>query len=169
MARLETGHYAQEVEKRMDTKSAYYDVNAGLSPLAEGFWALLVYSEELLFQGVERALLDQGMRTRRARNCAAARNALGEANPPSLVLTGTSLPDGTWADVLDAAGAVRVGFPVVVVSRVVDIPLYLEVLTGGAYDFVVPPFVPADLAYIVRGAILQGTRPQQYFHRQTDG
>ena len=66
-----------------------------------------------------------------------------------MVLTDTSLTDGTWADVLDLAGAV----PVVVVSRLVDIDLYLKVLDTGAADFIVPPVSPDDLAFVIKTAV----------------
>jgi len=48
-------------------------------------------------------LLDQGMRTRRVRNYSEASAALEEPVQPALVLTDTSFPDGTWADVLKTA------------------------------------------------------------------
>ena len=43
--------------------------------------------------------------------------------------------------------------PVVVVSRYVDVDLYLDALEKGAWDYIVPPFRAADLAYVVNGAI----------------
>ena len=43
--------------------------------------------------------------------------------------------------------------PVIVVSRFVDIDLYLKALESGASDFIVPPFSAADVAYVVRTAI----------------
>ena len=144
----------------MDSGSEYYDVNLRLTPRADGLWALLVYDEEEPVRAVERILLDQGMSTRRVRNCSAADAALREAASPVLVLTDTSLPDGSWADVLKAACAVPPRPPVIVVSRLVDIQLYVDVLESGAYDFVVPPLNSAGLVHIVRGAILKGS-PQQ--------
>jgi DNA-binding NtrC family response regulator len=127
--------------------------------MANELCALLVYDQQEPLQALERILLDWGMPTRHVRNCAAARAALCEANAPALVLTDTALPDGTWADVLQLARDAPPGSPVIVVSRVVDLPLYLDVLDSGGYDFVAPPFVPTDLAHIVRGAILHTGRP----------
>jgi DNA-binding NtrC family response regulator len=121
--------------------------------MANELCALLVYDQQEPLQALERILLGWGMPTRRVRNCAAARAALCESNAPALVLTDTALPDGSWADVLQLARDALPGSPVIVVSRVVDLPLYLDVLDSGGYDFVAPPFVPTDLAHIVRGAI----------------
>jgi DNA-binding NtrC family response regulator len=121
--------------------------------MADELWALLVYDEEEPVQGVERTLIDQGMRTRRVRNCAEASAALRESATPALVLTGISLPDGTWADVLEAVNAAPRSAPVIVVSALVDIKLYLDVLESGAYDFVVPPLSSDDLTHIVGPAM----------------
>jgi DNA-binding NtrC family response regulator len=140
----------------MDNEGAYSGVDLRLGLTRDGLWALLVYDQEEPVQALQRILLAWGIRTRHIRNCAGATAALREAHVPTLVLTDAFLPDGTWAEVLNAAGTVRPSPPVIVVSRVVNIPLYLDVLACGAYDFVVPPFAQADLAYIIRGAMLKG-------------
>src|SRR5262249_27009047 len=137
-----------------------FDVNAKVIPVPEGLWVLLVYHEEDPVRGLERILLDQGMSTRRVRNCSEASAVLRGSAPPVLVLTDTSLADGTWADALEAASTAPTTVPVIVVSRLVDIQLYVDVLESGAYDFVVPPLNSAELVHIVRGAILKGS-PQQ--------
>jgi DNA-binding NtrC family response regulator len=141
----------------MDNRSPYDDdVELKPTSMAEGVWALLVYDDEDPVRVVGQILLHQGIRTRRARNCSAAGVGLREEAPPVLVLTDTSLPDGSWADVLKAACTVPSKPPVIVVSRLVDIKLYLDVLESGGYDFVVPPVTSADLAYIVSGVLLKG-------------
>ena len=58
-------------------------------------------------------------------------------------------------DVVKAAKAAPGSTPVIVVSRVVDIPLYLDVLESGAYDFIVPPLTSAELAPMIRAEILR--------------
>jgi DNA-binding NtrC family response regulator len=140
----------------MDNETGYFDVNLKVVPMPDELWVLLVYYEEDPVRGMERILLDQGMSTRRVCNCSEAKAVLRESAPPVLALTDTSLPDATWADVLEAASTAPTTAPVIVVSRIVDIELYLDVLKSGAYDFVVPPLDPADLAHIVRGALLKG-------------
>jgi DNA-binding NtrC family response regulator len=136
---------------------------------ADELCALLVYDQQEPLQAVERILFDWVMPTRRVRSCAGVRAALRHANAPALLLTDTTLPDGTWADVLQIACVIRPGCPVIVVSRVVDLALYLDVLANGAYDFVVPPIASVDLAYIVRGAILKGSSRRTGFSRSMDG
>jgi DNA-binding NtrC family response regulator len=148
--------------------NGYCDVNRNVALMADEWWALLVYAEEEPVPGLQRILLDQGMRTRHVRNCSQTRAALREPAPPALVLTDTSLPDGTWEDVLKAASAAPTSAPVIVVSRLVDIKLYLDVLESGAYDFVVLPLTSADLAHIVRGAMLEGSHGSPG-HRREDG
>lgn len=123
-------------------------------PLADKPWALLVYDEEEPVRAVEQILLDQAMSTRRVRNCYEAMAVLRDSDPPALVVTDTSLPDGGWADVLKATRTGTSFPPLIVVSRLADIRLYLDVMESGAYDFVVPPLASADLAYVVSGALL---------------
>jgi DNA-binding NtrC family response regulator len=120
-------------------------------------WALLVYDEEEPLRAVEQTLLEQRMSTLRVRNCSEAMAVLRRSDPPAIVLTETSLPDGGWADVLEATCACPSYVPLIVVSRLVDVRLYLDVLESGAYEFVVTPLASADLAYIVRGALLKSS------------
>ncbi len=42
---------------------------------------------------------------------------------------------------------------VIVVSDVVDMPLYLESVQRGAFDFIVPPMSIPDFTYVVRSAV----------------
>ena len=72
--------------------------------------------------------------------------------PPELVFTDTQLPDGTWSDVVRLAEGARAPVNVIVVSRLVDIPLYVRAIEQGAFDFITPPFESADLAYVIRCA-----------------
>lgn len=71
---------------------------------------------------------------------------------PALIFTAVTLPDGTWADVVDAARDASSPCPVIVVSRLVDLELYLEVLQKGAADFIVPPFEANDLLSLIDAA-----------------
>jgi DNA-binding NtrC family response regulator len=67
-----------------------------------------------------------------------------------MIFTDTNLSDATWVDVLRLAARHLV--PVIVVSRQVDFRLYVDSLERGALDVIVPPFVGAYLAHIVRCA-----------------
>ncbi len=72
---------------------------------------------------------------------------------PHLIFTDTALPDGTWADVLSLAADTIEPANVIVVSRIVDIKLYIEAIECGAFDFIVPPFAAADLVHVLRCAV----------------
>lgn len=120
-------------------------------------WALLVYDAEEPLRAVEQHLLAQGISTRRVRNCSEVLAMLRESFPPAVVVTDTSLPDGGWADVLKATCACPSYPPLIVVSRLADVSLYLDIMESGAYDLVVPPLASADLAHIVNGALLKSS------------
>ena len=79
-----------------------------------------------------------------------------DLGPSPLIPTATTLAHGTWADVLNLASMHGRAIPVIVVSRVVDIDLYLTTLESSASDFIVPPFSAADLAYLLDTAIRKG-------------
>src|SRR5271167_3964151 len=120
------------------------------------FTALLVHNQEEPFEALEQGLVDIGIQTQHAGTCSEVSAALRAARPPGLVLTATTLADGTWADVLSLASMNQGGVPVIVVSRLVDIDLYLNTLESGASDFIVPPLSPADLAHVVKATIGRG-------------
>jgi DNA-binding NtrC family response regulator len=131
--------------------------------IVDELWALLVHFEEEPVASVGRMLPELGIGTRRVPKLSAARAALREPVQPSLVLTDTSLPDGTWFDVLKATRSDPTEVPVIVVSALVDMRLYLDVMEKRAHDFVVPPLTCGQLAHVIGGAILKGrarTAPQ---------
>lgn len=114
--------------------------------------ALLVHDEERPVAELKPLLESQGIETLQVRSCGEAEAALASVEPPALIFTDTALPDGTWVDVQSLAE--ERAAPVVVISRFVDLPFYLEVLENGASDYMVPPFQEADVAYVVRSALL---------------
>jgi DNA-binding NtrC family response regulator len=124
------------------------------------FRALLVHEQEEPWTELRLLLEWQGIETSRARSCAEAKSLLWSPEPHFLVLTEPVLPDGTWAAILELAGRSTSPVPVVVVSRYVDVDLYLDVLEKGGSDFIVPPFYASDLAYVVNGAILSASRAE---------
>ena len=115
--------------------------------------ALLVHDPGNSLDGLEQGLRNQGMETQKVHHCSEASLVLDGPREPELVFTGPTLADGTWADVLNLAHRNHRGIPVIVVSRVVDINLYLETMDGGACDFIVPPVSTADLAHVVKAAL----------------
>ncbi len=117
--------------------------------------ALLVHDEERPVAELKPLLELQGIETTQARSCAEAESALACVEPPALIFTDTVLCDGTWTDVQSLVEHMEV--PVIVVSRFVDLPVYLDVLESGAADFIVPPFRETDVAWVVESALLRDT------------
>jgi DNA-binding NtrC family response regulator len=124
--------------------------------MGSGIRALLVHDEKGPLTELRALLQRQGLETAQAHSCADAAEALSCIQPPDLVFTDTVFKDGTWADIERLAK--KAALPVIVVSPFVDLPLYLDVLERGAADFIVPPFRDADIAYVVKGALLSTSR-----------
>jgi len=114
---------------------------------------LLVHNEPDAFRGLEELLHEQQICTRQAHQCAEARTLLKEAGPMDLVLTDVMLSDGGWKDIIRLVNKAAKGTPVIVMSRVVSMRLYLDTQDAGAADFIVPPMAPRDLAYTLNTAI----------------
>jgi len=120
--------------------------------------ALLVHEYEYPLADLRPPLTRLGFRNQRARSCGEARYFLGSPRPPALVFTDTDLPDGNWTDTVAFARRARPPVSVIVVSRIVDVRLYLDAMEGGATEFIVPPFREADLDYVVRSAAMTAAR-----------
>jgi DNA-binding NtrC family response regulator len=114
---------------------------------------LLVHDEPDAFRELEETLHNQAIQTSHAHQCAEARKVMKEDGPIDLVLTDVALADGTWKDVIRSVHRVAKRTPVIVMSRVVDMRLYLDTQDAGAADFIVPPMAPRDLAYTLAAAI----------------
>lgn len=74
------------------------------------------------------------------------------SNPPDVILTDVSLPDGTWEDVVRIGQHSAVPVNVIVVSHHADIRLYVEALEKGAFDFIIPPFEASQISHVLRSA-----------------
>jgi two-component system response regulator PilR (NtrC family) len=115
--------------------------------------ALLVHDRPEPTGSLRRALESQCIETQSVRTCHEASRALWGRQPPHLVLTDTRLPDGSWEVVVNLAARAPAPVNVIVVSEVVDIALYLEVIQRGAFDFIVPPMSLPDFAHVVWSAV----------------
>jgi DNA-binding NtrC family response regulator len=102
---------------------------------------------------LRQALNAAGVAVRVVRSCAEAQKLLNGKILPAALFCETSLPDGTWTDVLSFTAVARKQVPVVIVSRVVDIELYLNALENGAADFIVPPFCQQDVSRVMSCAV----------------
>lgn len=123
--------------------------------MAEQIKALFVHGQDETFYDLARVLRSLNIEVLHVRNCREASQLFKRPAEVDLVFAGVALPDGNWADVLSLAQQSRTFLPVIVVSRMVDVGLYLDALEKGAFDFLTPPFLTSDIAHIVRSAIFK--------------
>ena len=97
-------------------------------------------------------ILDQLVKLTDARTCEEAARYLQKPNPPHLVFTDTTLPDGTWVEVLHLATRAPKPVNVVVIARTADVRLYIEAMETGAFDFVTASSLVPEVAHVVRNA-----------------
>lgn len=114
---------------------------------------LLVHDEPDAFRGLEEMLKLRDIRTSHARQCAEAQKLLKDPGGIDVVLTDVALADGTWKDVIRLAHRHAQNTPVIVMSRVVSMRVYLDTQDAGAADFIVPPMAAGDLAYALTTAM----------------
>jgi DNA-binding NtrC family response regulator len=131
--------------------------------------ALLVHQQEGPFGELKPLLERQGITTSLARSCEAAKVVLARYDRPDLVFTETVLPDGTWREIVNFARGSSPPAPVIVVSRLACVQLFLDTLEGRASDFIVPPFRDDEIAHIVRSAILRRSQPASAAPREAFG
>ncbi|PYV32349.1 MAG: hypothetical protein DMG22_13650 [Acidobacteria bacterium] len=113
-------------------------------------------SEGEIFSKLKKVLERQGIATSIVSTPQEAlRQFREEEDEEPLVFTDVTTPAGTWAEVLHAFEQAHI--PVIVVSRTVDLNLYIDALEQGASDFIVPPFIASDLSYIVHNATSRST------------
>lgn len=126
--------------------------------------ALLVHGRDDRLGMLKFVLEGLSVETRRVQTCREAEARLCETPRPHLVLTDTILPDGNWLDVLDSAAKAKERVNVIVVSRVADIGLYLDVMGHGAFDFITDSFTVPELVHVFRCAMdnaVKSREPQE--------
>ena len=116
---------------------------------------LMVHDEEGVFRDLKHRLSELGLSFFQLRTFVEIKYFLKRLHRSTLIFTDTTLPDGTWADVVEVAKNATPPCPVIVVSRVVDLALYLEAMQEGAADFIVAPFTAVDLESIIRSATMK--------------
>jgi len=105
-------------------------------------------------QGVlKQALEGRSIKVNWLKNCGDALSVLRADDPPHLVFTEALLPDGTWADIVKLALEALKPVKVIVVSRLIDVTLYVQTMGGGAFDFIVPPMTSDELAHVLACAV----------------
>lgn len=120
--------------------------------MIQGSIVLLVSAGGGNYAALRKVLNDAGVPVRFAGSCAEAQKLLRDLKIPAVLFSDTDLPDGTWMDVLTLASKSQRRLPVIVVSRVVDINLYITALESGASDFIVPPFYCQDISHVLQCA-----------------
>lgn len=110
---------------------------------------LLIEDDLDLGNGVRIALSDQGMDVVWVRTLSAAICHL-EADVCDLVLLDLGLPDGDGLDLLARLRREREGLPVIILSARDTLDARLRGLDGGADDYLVKPFVLAELLSRIR-------------------
>ncbi len=106
-------------------------------------------SQRVLMQALE----GRSIKVNWLQNYREALPLLREADPPHLVFTEALLPDGNWTDVVKLSLEALKPVKVIVVSRLIDIRLYVETMAGGAFDFIVPPATSDELGHVLAGAV----------------
>jgi DNA-binding NtrC family response regulator len=120
--------------------------------MVEMISALLVHDREDAFDTLKPLLESQCIVTREAKTCGEALLSLWAKRPPHLVFTDVQLADGNWCDVIALADKCPLPINVIVVSRQLDVNLYIEAMEQGAFDFITPPLEGPDVAHVVRSA-----------------
>jgi DNA-binding NtrC family response regulator len=115
--------------------------------------ALLVGKQDGCLPRLEQCLKDLGLKTRWIGRSNQLRGSLSKARARIVVFAATDA-SGSWTKVIEA-GRQSGNRPVILASRVIDMPKYLDAMERGAFDFVVPPFAARDLKHVVESAISQ--------------
>jgi DNA-binding NtrC family response regulator len=122
-------------------------------PLKQEISALLLHQPTEPQRVLKEALEGRSVKVNWLRNFGEALPLLKGSDPPHLVFTEALLPDGAWTDVVTLALAALKPVKVIVVSRLIDMRLYVETMAGGACDFIVPPMTSDELAHVLACAV----------------
>ncbi len=72
----------------------------------------------------------------------------------TIVVCESSLPDGTWRDILNHLGGVEAPF-LIVTSKLADEALWAEVLNLGGFDVIAKPFNAREARHVLETACLR--------------
>ena len=123
--------------------------------------ALLQNGQATYTPALQQQLRAQAVEIQSAESCSDMHALLASPNPPELILTDLRLSDGTWEDVVRISQGASLPVNVIVISRLADIRLYMEVLQGGAFDFITPPFLTAELSHVLRSAFGNASKQRE--------
>lgn len=120
---------------------------------------LLVHREDAVLEELRRVLELLGLEAVRVSGCTELEASL-RGGPFLTIFTEASMPDGEYKDVCRIASESAPPLPVIVVAPYVDVRLYLDTMENGASDFVVPPFLCTDIAYVLMTALSDQISPR---------
>lgn len=110
---------------------------------------LVVSSDEQILDALEESLKAIGIEPEIARSCLQAREALNRPLPPEVVFSDGFLSDGSCKNVLEFAARSGAPVRVIVIAERMDYELYLDALDAGAADFITPPFLALEVAWLI--------------------
>ncbi|MGH7436522.1 MAG: sigma-54-dependent transcriptional regulator, partial [Polyangiaceae bacterium] len=128
--------------------------------MSEGRARVLVVDDDVDLGKVLAALLvREGYDSERA---SSGRDALAciDARPVDVVLTDLRMPDMDGLTLLKEVGRRWPAVPVILLTAHGSVPAAVEAMRAGAVDFLLKPFVPDELAYVVSKA-LSATRRER--------
>ncbi len=121
--------------------------------MKEEISALLLHQSTESQRLLKQALEGRMIKVNWLKTCGEALPLLRKVDPPHLVFTEALLPDGNWADVVKLSLEALKPVKVIVVSRLIDVRLYVQTMAGGAFDFIVPPVTSDELAHVLACAV----------------
>jgi len=144
---------ASPAAERHSQNRGYWPLGPTPHSASEDISTLLLHELGDSLDALKSALKAQSVKVCSLRSFQEALPLLMGPNPPHLIFTQPKLPDGIWADVVSLAMMAPKPINVIVVGRLADVGLYLQTITGGAFDFIVPPLTGYELTHVLRCAI----------------
>ncbi|SPE43866.1 hypothetical protein SBA7_1880003 [Candidatus Sulfotelmatobacter sp. SbA7] len=145
-------HASPPPEKHFQNRG-YWPLGSTAHPVSEEISTLLLHELGDSLDALKLALEAQSVNVCSLRSLQEALPLLTGPNPPHLIFTQPKLPDGIWADVVSLALKAPKPVNVIVVARPENTGIYLQTITGGAFDFIVAPLTGYQLTHVVRCAI----------------
>ncbi len=106
---------------------------------------LVMDGPDPVLESLERELEELEYERQRATSLQEFQRLAEESEPPDVVITGVSLPDGNWCDVLRSVVRSGESTCVLVCTQEADERLWSEAIWRGVHDVLVEPFVADDL------------------------
>jgi two-component system C4-dicarboxylate transport response regulator DctD len=131
---------------------------------------LIVDDEDMVRTALEQWLRLSGFATATAANASEAL-ALIDDRHPHVVLTDVRMPGLSGLDLLGAIGERGLPIEVILITGHGDVPMAVEAMRAGAFDFLQKPYVPNDLVRIITRAAEQARLKREVaeLRRKLDG